>query len=92
MKLYPTMTILLFALLSFLAALCVLLLPETKGRCLPSTIEEIEDWGRYAEVKVHEDIIIDAFLPDPEEEGGKDKEGKVPEEGGGKKKKENKKN
>lgn len=52
---YPTVPSLVFAVLSFLAALLVLILPETHKRPLPNTIEEVESWTRTVAVNKNPD-------------------------------------
>ena len=43
-----------FGAMAILAALLTLLLPETHGRALPQSIEEIENWSRQ-----HLEIIVE---------------------------------
>ena len=47
---YPSVLSLVFGVLSITVAVLIIFLPETRGRALPETIEDIEAW--YASNKL----------------------------------------
>lgn len=46
MKRHYVLVCLVFTLMSFMAGSLIILLPETRNRCLPQSIGEVESWNR----------------------------------------------
>jgi len=62
MKYVPWLPAPLFGTLSIAAGLLVILLPETKDRPLPQTIEDIENWSKEPSLAKDSKVIAEQEL------------------------------